>query len=408
MKSHYPLNPNCSTISVVRGTNCFIYFYYKSDGKRKLVKFSNGLNSKGVTENKRTKLIKELCSEIDHKLQTKVYDGKNFNDVNIKSVINPEIPIKDAIEQYLNSRKGLVSETTISNYTIGIEFFTKFLKVQQMENIKLYEIDTFLIEDYVKYMLSYQSSHLKRNLSIKTIREYKDRLSFVLNHFIRKGVLTKNPVHQAQFGNALNTNDSKKHKVFSVQEFQDIIQYLKDHRQPPYLTMVLMIYYTHLRPREICRLQLEDFDMERRYIHLKAAKAKTRRERSLAIDKPLYDHLISLNIEFSDPDTQKHYFFSYNKRDRIGFVGLRQYNYSNMHYSFQQIKKDLNLHPDSTFYGIKHTATVHERLYEGFSIDKIKVKNGHKNIAQTETYLRNLDDLLNIPEEVERKLKFKI
>ena len=101
MKSHYPLNPNCSTISVVRGTNCFIYFYYKSDEKRKLVKFSNGLNSKGVTENKRTKLIKELCSEIDHKLQTQVYDGKNFNDVNIKTVINSEIPIKDAIEEYL-------------------------------------------------------------------------------------------------------------------------------------------------------------------------------------------------------------------------------------------------------------------------------------------------------------------
>lgn len=171
-----------------------------------------------------------------------------------------------------------------------------------------------------------------------------------------------------------------------------------------------MIYYTHLRPIELCRLEIKDIDMETRMIHLKAAKSKTRIARKIPLDAPIYNHLCLLNIDFDDEAIKDKHLFSYHGNARIGYVGERMYNHKNMTYSFKTMLNDLGIDKKFNKYNLKHTANVHEIVYEGMSFAEVQAKNGHTLSKTTEVYLRDLKDfyLKHKHHEKERILKFDI
>lgn len=353
----YPLNPQCSPLAVAKGSKLFIYFSYNANGNRKVMKYKKGLNDSAITNTERKQRTSELFDEIENLLKTKTFNGLDFEDV----VKPEEIPtFEQAAKIYLENRKEFVEGKTIENYKNGFDFFSNFLAIKNLSHLTLDKIDVVLIEDYIGYMLNHISPRTKRKLTVTTINEYKDRLSFVLKFFTKKKrLLPFNPMDDVSTGKKLKKQHSNSHKAMSVEEFTELIRYVKQHRKPAYLTFLLLIYYTHLRPMEICRLQVKDFDLENRVIKLIAPKSKTRISRTVPLDLPIYNHLISLGVDFNK-DLNK-FFISYNKINRIEYVGDKQYNHNNISYSFKTIMSDLGYENRGfTKYGLKHTANVHE------------------------------------------------
>jgi len=406
----YPLNPNCSNLLVGKGNEKFVYFYYSIGNKRKQIKFKEGLNDSGITESVRNKRIKSKYNEIHNNLSNMVFNGKTFETEKPIATVQPFPLIEIAITTYLDSRRPYVVKKTIDNYEGGLNFFLQYLKHTNQNKLTIDQIDSLLIEDYIAYMLVFISPLTKKNLKVNTIKEYKDRLAFVLNFWRKKKrLLQYNPMEEVNTGNVLNKIDSISHKAMTVEELKQMIAYFKKHRKPPYLTFVLLIYYTHLRPKEICRLQLKDFDMNKRVINLIASKSKTRVERTVPLDLPIYNHLLSTGVDFSHPDHQHSYFISYSNRNRIDYIGSRMYNHNNISYSFNTMMLDLGLQDRGfTKYGLKHTANVHEVIYEGMSFAEVQLKNGHTMERQTQTYLRNLKEFMTGASYKERVLQFDI
>jgi integrase len=404
----YPLNPNCSNVHINVGKENYVYFYYTNNNKRKQVKYKTGLNKAGITAKELEKRIKAMYNAVHDLLTNKVYDGKNFNEVYKKQAIPS---FNQASDAYLENRGKFISERSITNYELGIEFFKKYLAEIDMPNILLDCIDGELLENYMIYLKSYISTLYKKPLSKFTIKEYKDRLGAVLEFWCsKKRVLSYNPMKSVRLGYELKREQQDNRSVFTIKQLQDIIEYTKKHRKPPYLTLLLLIYYTHLRPMEICRLQIGDINMEARMIYLKAAKSKTRIARKVPLDLPIYNHLLNTGIDFKDESSKEKFVFSYHGNARIGYVGDKMYNHKNMSYGFKKMLDDLGIDRNFNKYHLKHTANVHEIVYEGLSFAEVQAKNGHTLSKTTEVYLRDLKDfyLENRAEEKDRILKFDI
>lgn len=400
----YPLNPHCSPLTVAKGKNLFIYFTYTKGNIRKVIKFRKGLNDSKITTKELKHRISQIFNDVETLLYTKVFNGADFEE---KSEVEKIPTFTDAALVYLDNRKAFVAPKTIENYKNGFNFFSNYLIDKKLSMLTIEQIDAVILEDYISYMLNHVSTKTKRKLSIQTINEYKDRVSFVLKFYSKKKkILPYNPMDDVETGKKLKKRESLTHKAMSVQEFTELIEYVKKHRNPPYLTFLLLIYYTHMRPLEICRLQIKDFDIENRIINLVAPKSKTRISRTINLDLPIYNHLQSIGVDFKS--NLDKYFISYNSKNRIGYIGERLYNHNNISYSFKTIMADLG-YSDKGFtkYGLKHTANVHEIVYENMSFAEVQMKNGHTMPQQTQTYLRNLKEFYN-PSQKERNLKFDI
>lgn len=402
----YPLNPNCSHVSINIGKENYVYFYFTQNNKRKQVKYRAGLNKPGFTAKEIEKRIKNMYNFVHDLLTIKVYDGKDFNEVYKK----PAMPsFNQAASAYIENRKQFVSDKTVTNYELGITFFKKFLSTIDRANILLDCIDSELIEAYILYVRAYISPMFRKPLSKFTIKEYKDRLGAVLDFWhTKKRVLSYNPMKSIRLGYDLKREYQDNTTVFTVQQLQDIISYTKKHSKPPYLTFLLMIYYTHLRPIEICRLEIKDVDIDARMIYLKAAKSKTRIARKIPLDAPIYNHLCLIGVDFNDQSIQGKHLFSYHGNGRIGYVGDNMYNHKNITYAFKKMLDDLGIDKRFNKYNLKHTANVHEMVYEGMSFAEVQAKNGHTLSKTTEVYLRDLKDyyLKNRQDEKDRVLKF--
>jgi|GEM_PF-3288801 len=409
----FPLNPNCSKPHISDGKETFIYFYFKVEGKRKQAKFGKGLNEPELTKTERSRRIKKLYSEVLSNLTTKVFNGYSFKDIETNDALLSEARIPnfhEAAKVYIQNRQKFLSEKSISNYRQGIIFFEKYLSSINKSQVTIREINGEMIEDYIIYLKTYVSKRYKSNLSRYTIKEYKERLGAVFNFWYKKRrVLEYNPMTTIQLGYTLKSPKKSVTSVFSVEEFKSIIDYCKTNRRPAYLTFLLMIYYTHLRPIEISRLQLRDIDMGKRKLVLKAHKSKTRIERIVPLDVPIYNHLMSCNIDFNNPELKEKNLFSYDLNKKISYVGDRQFLHRHMTYTFKIMLKELGIDDTLNKYNLKHTANVHEIVYEGMSFAQVQAKNGHVLSSQTEIYLRDLKDYYNNQaSEKERVLKFDI
>ena len=404
----YPLNPECSNVYINDSSKVFIYFYYTKNNNRKQVKFKAGLNKIGLTKKEREKLIKSVYNSVHDMLTTKIYDGRNFNDIRQKQ----RMPSFDeAAISYIENRKQFLSQKTITNYELGIKFFKNYLIEIDLPHIQLDCIDTELIENYLIYAKNYISIRYKTKLSKFTIKEYKERLGAVLEFWTtKKRVLEFNPIKHIRLGYEIRREQNDNTTVFTIEQLQSIFNYVKEHRKPPYLTFLLLIYYTHLRPIEICRLELKDFDMSKRMIYLKAAKSKTRIARKVPLDLPIYNHLESIRVDFNDNSSQNLFLFSTAENGKICYLGKDMYKHKSMSYSFRTMLNDLGIDKSFTKYHLKHTANVHEIVYEGMSFAEVQMKNGHTLSKTTEVYLKDLKEFYinNKEKEKERVIKFEI
>jgi len=310
------------------------------------------------------------------------------------------------MKTYASSKGEFVSERTLSTYSTTFVFLNKYLKEIKREDILITQVDTFFVEAFIRYSLSYVSLKTDRILKRNTVLLYRDKLTGFLNWCVKKEFIERNPFDRADFGTVLKGEVTALHEVMSLEDWQRVIEYFAKKKGDSTITICLIMYYTHLRPREVLRIQMKNIDLKNRYIELEPGKYKNRRERKLPIDEPLYEHLKSLDIDYNK--NPENYLIGFDRKDWASYSKPEPYTYQCFYIKFKHCKRILKLSPNTTPYGIKHTASVHEFIHENMSKEQIRVKSGHATIAQTEIYMKGLTDIINVPDYQPRKLKFKI
>ena len=167
---------------------------------------------------------------------------------------NQIITVQEFLEnyrRYLNEDLSLTGKTP-ATYSYLIE---KHL-IQDLGNYRLSELDSDILNSYLKQKLSDGRLDNSGGLSPTTVSELRTILSSAIkyaeyNHYCVKNIhdLMHIPSHQPEIS------------IFSREETDTMMQYLTKHRTP-YHTGVLLALVTGIRIGELCALTWDDLDLE--------------------------------------------------------------------------------------------------------------------------------------------------
>ncbi|RVU01262.1 site-specific integrase [Mucilaginibacter limnophilus] len=214
-----------------------------------------------------------------------------------------------------------------------------------------------------------------------------------LNNFFKylksNKYIPANPVTDTETRRKIKT---EKHKVFSDEDFNNIMAWLKAN-DPYALLFCRTIYYTCIRPKELRHLQLKHINLKTGVITVPANIAKNKRPIPVKIDPSLMKELELLMI---DQYSEDFYLFGCT----LSIVGGKRIGENTPYNRFRKCLKHLNLlNKNYDMYSFKHLSNVRKFL-AGWTVAQISKANRHSNISETETYLKDLLDFVEIDKEI--------
>ncbi|WP_313235764.1 tyrosine-type recombinase/integrase [Sphingobacterium multivorum] len=343
----------------------YVEFYF--NGKR--TRLSNQLNRIKDYQEK-LEVFTKLKNEIHQQLKDGVYGQPQ-----LKPVIIPSL--KDAIKQFVQWHydKGSRPKTRQS-YESKLKYINDVLGGISVNYIYFKDVNDLLIT---------LSKDL--NWSAKTFNNCRLIYSALFNFCIDSRFITVNPVTKVK---TKYVGKSIRNKAFTKDDFNKImVEVEKD-------TMLSMfiksIYYTCIRPKELTQLQIKHIDFDKRIITIPASISKNKKDGTVHIDDNYYELL-------------KEYYFnapseSYLFCNDTVLYGYDPYHPNRPYKRFVKILTDLGLsNKGYTLYSVKHFSNVQKYL-SGFTVAEIMVCNRHHSLAETENYLRDLVQFVDVTKKL--------
>lgn len=155
---------------------------------------------------------------------------------------------------------------------------------------------------------------------------------------------------------------------------------------------VKSIYYTCIRPKELTQLQVKHIDFNKRIISIPSHISKNKKDGTVFIDESYYNLL----KEFYYNAPADSYLFC---NDGV-LWGDISYQANRPYKRFVKILERLNLsNKGYTLYSVKHYSNIQKYL-AGFSVAEIMVCNRHASLSETENYLRDLVQFVDVSKKL--------
>ena len=278
--------------------------------------------------------------------------------------------------------------------------------------------------DSVKAFIEY---HKSKGSRLKTIQSYTSKLNLIADHFGNKKVcdIQDNEVlkfmHQTfnenkwspkTFNNAKgiyyglyeflklekyitenhfstiptkSVPKTERHRVFTDNDFKIIMAIVDKDKLLALFTR--SIYYTCIRPGELMQLKRKHFDFDRNQIFIPANISKNKKDGYVHIT----DAYKQLLTPFRDIDENYHLFCNDDC-----LYGLVPFHPNRPYKRLVTILKRLELDKKGyTLYSFKHFSNV-KKFLAGWSVAEIMKANRHASIEETENYLKDLMDFVDI------------
>src|SRR5690606_38331564 len=115
-------------------------------------------------------------------------------------------------------------------------------------------------------------------------------------------------------------------------------------------TIIYLIYGAQIRISEILKLQMTDFKLNENKILLPKGKGKVKNKtKTVLLDEPLKQYLLSLPVDYSDINCQTSYFIGIKKPyAKASFVQQYALSKNTTDTRFKQLKKDLSIEQHKT------------------------------------------------------------
>lgn len=347
----------------------FVCFWIFSEKQNKLIR--KRILVSGQTVEARTKLANEIISELNAKLEKGLVAEPTQKTTSRKSIVDRNITIKEAIEHFLALKAQTLKKNSFETYTSNANIFLEFLKIRNIENVKLKNFAPDYAHAFTDWVL------LEKKLSNKSHNKHKGFCSAVFNEFLRRKVISENPFSVIR---KLAVTQGK-HRVFSANQIAEFKALCDANNDDGTWFFACFVYYTFMRPHQEARM-IQVQDIGEKTIVVKETIAKTSRRRHVYIPPGLEAMLCERNIR-SYPS--HFYLFSYG-----GVPGEKLVSdgyWYEQHKRYLQ-KMDLYL-KDYDLYGWKHTGVT--ALFRATKdLKLVQEQCGHTDIKQTVEYLRDL------------------
>ncbi|GAA4298222.1 tyrosine-type recombinase/integrase [Aestuariibaculum suncheonense] len=287
-----------------------------------------------------------------------------------------KMTIKEAFDYGLKLKEKLLSKTTKRAYENRLKNFLLWLETDKPDLKTIDQLDGRVVTEFLNSVLT--------NTSARNRNNYRVDLSSLVQVLVDNYIISQNYVKKIPVLKTI----PQRNKTYTAEKQEEIYSYLEK-EDPSLLLFIKFISYNFLRPIEVCRLKVEDVDLNNKTVRFlaKSGVVKTKIIPDLLIqDLPDLSHLDKKLDVFTpdgiggnwdiDEDNKRDYF---TKR-------------------FKRVVKDhFKLGTDYGLYSFRHTfiTKLYRALVKASSPFEAKSRlmliTGHSSMAALEKYLRDID-----------------
>jgi len=307
-----------------------------------------------------------------------------LNDVNSYYVaIGVKAPIIshtiiDVYEDYINYKKHTINNNSFKLYISHLQVF-----------IELYgslTLTKFQNKSYDEIIIDFISLCKTKQWAYPTIKAYKgvvtDYLTYINRNKAKYDLLQPIVNHISGYVPKDINRAKKRFKSFTIEDYRVIMTDIINSKNQMLHLFIELMFYTHARPHELMRLQLENIDIQKNKINLIAENNKTCSERSVELPTFLIHKIKLLSENIND---KKYYLFGEKGR----LCQSKIVGYTTLNNQLKKIIKKYNMNNNYSLYSFKHFTNVY-KYDNNFSIQDLQKLNNHSSIKMTEIYLRDL------------------
>tara|TARA_R110002126_G_scaffold291587_2_gene453983 strand:+ start:41 stop:1351 length:1311 start_codon:yes stop_codon:yes gene_type:complete len=293
----------------------------------------------------------------------------------------PGKSIGESILFTLDLKVSMMNKNSFVQYKSRIGLFEKWLKSNNYYNNPISFITKKIVTEYLNDVLKRTSARTRNNTrtDIASMFQLLEDNEWIRVNFVRRIPKLK--------------SIPKRNKTYTPKQEEDIYAYLEKN-DPFLLLFIQFVSYNFLRPIEICRLKVEDLDIENKRMYI---KAKTKPVQKKIIPKILLNKLPDL----SEKDPKANLFGRYEIGEPWDAEPINKRNQFSKR--FKPVKHHFELGTDYGIYSFKHThvTKLYVKYRQTMSAQQVKSKlmgiTGHATIAALEKYLRDID--AELPED---------
>lgn len=279
---------------------------------------------------------------------------------------------EDHIEKMLES--GYYRKETYLGYKSYIKILRQYTK-QENPLYYVYQFDRKYCVDFLDYVF------IDRNNGAQTRNNYLNFLRVFSGYLVEKGYLQSKPTDGIS---PISKRLYKKERtVIPPDAVGRIADYCKAH-DPHFLFACYLLYYCFIRPVEMTRLRVRDFNLKSGTVTIPAESSKNKQKQTVTVPKKVILYAISLGV-FSAP--MDHYIFSYQLRP-----GTEEVDPKHFRDHWDKLRKPLKLRSEWKFYSLKDTGITAMLKSKMSSID-VRDQARHSSLAVTEVYTDHSEEV---------------
>lgn len=368
-----------------KGCTWYVYFYYRNPETNKLQRFrvKKGINLIVPVTN-RIKAIKLLRKAVAKHLQMG-YSPFEVKTNQFATEMNKNYTFKEAIILAYDTAVPTWKEATINVNKIYLNAFLKWLKLNQIDDIDINEVQKNHISFYLDYLLQ------QKKQSITSRNNHKRFLSGLFTQLAIKDVIKANFL---QYIPTLKTKPTK-NKPFSTELLTKIVDYTKTN--DPYLYLFLKtMWFGLLRPIEVTRIKIENINLDQRILTL---ETKTNNAEFIRIVEPLAKIFESFDI---NTIPKKYHFFTKLEKPGLWETKVEKSREDFFTRKFKKVKNHFKIDSDYGLYSFRHNAALsqyHFYIAKGFNqyeaTSKVQENMRHQDLNTTKKYLRDIGAYIN-------------
>lgn len=203
-------------------------------------------------------------------------------------------PIHDALYTYLDRKSRELRAATITCYKSVIDILLHWLELSGQGAITIGNFTRFSAIRFLDYL---QEDHgpdgkphkpVSNNCWNSHLKKYKAIFSFLQE----RAYIVDNPFANIR----TKPKEDKRRRTVDDGTKQIILDWVL-RNNPNYLLVLLLVYNSLIRPKEIELIQVEDVDLQHSWIHIAADKAKTHKERYAPLTPQIVDLLRTWHLD---------------------------------------------------------------------------------------------------------------
>jgi len=304
----------------------------------------------------------------------RLQDELGYNNRIRRRVIGAIDAIEEAIEYKIQKTDRPKS---ISTYRSLGNIMIQWLRDAGLSNINIKMIDRSLVMGFLDNMMRI------RKLSNCTYNNYIAVLRSIFFELADRNIIDQNP-----FSNIKELKVSEPaRRAMSNHEKITLIEAIRASDDWSLTVAVMLLYYTFIRPSELRRLKFRNIDLDKGVIYMSGQQTKNKENAQITMPVSLVDRLRDIGIDRYDPDW---YVFGKDGSPHAD-TPIGEHTLNRRHSEIikkLKKKKGIDLHGIS-LYSWKDTGAM-DMLEAGVSINRLKGHIRHKNLSDTQRYLKPL------------------